>query len=232
MDYYHFVRREIKPLLPKNPSRILDVGAGAGSTLNWLKTLFPKSETTGVEASARLGDELRQNVDIAIIGQISDCFDQLKTYDLILLLDVLEHVPDPTNTLRKLASVLQPSGQVIVSLPNISHLSVSIPLLLQRKFTYQDAGILDRTHLTFFVEDTAVKLLNDANFVVTRGLISGLTGPRSMFIDRISFGLLRHHLAKQYIMLGQLCDRKFLQPKIAWQRCAEAGDRDRHTAWP
>ncbi len=28
---------------------------------------------------------------------------------------------------------------------------------------FQDAGILDRTHLRFFVADAAVKLLNDAN---------------------------------------------------------------------
>ena len=62
--------------------------------------------------------------------------------------------------------------------PNIAHLSVSIPLLLQRRFHYQDAGILDRTHLRFFVEDTAIKLLNNANFIITAALISGIQGPR------------------------------------------------------
>ena len=216
MDYYHFVRREIQPLLPKSAMRILEVGAGAGGTLKWLKTLYPKAETTAVELNPDLRDELKQNVDVAVIGQIDEAFAELKTYDLILLLDVLEHLPDSTTTLRKLSRLLEAGGHVIVSVPNIAHLSVSVPLLLKRRFTYQDLGILDRTHVRFFVEDTAIKLLNDANLIVTSGLISGLQGPKAKLLDLVSFGLLRHHLAKQYIMLGQLDDRKIVQETVRW----------------
>jgi 2-polyprenyl-3-methyl-5-hydroxy-6-metoxy-1,4-benzoquinol methylase len=216
MDYYHFVRREIKPLLPKSPSRILEVGAGAGATLKWLKTIYPEAETTAVELNPDLLDELKQNVDVAVIGQIDETFAELKTYDLILLLDVLEHLSDSTATLRKLSKLLEHGGQIIVSVPNIAHLSISVPLLLMRRFNYQDSGILDRTHLRFFVEDTAIKLLNDANLIVTSGLISGLQGPKAKLLDLVSFGLLRHHLAKQYIMLGQLGDSKIVQEKIQW----------------
>ena len=217
MDYYHFVRREIQPLLPPNPLRILDVGAGAGSTVKWLKSLFPNAHTTGVELNRELYDELRENCDVAIIGDVGIALTRLATYDLIILLDVLEHLWDPLSTLQLLVSRLEHGGQVIVSLPNVSHFSVSIPLLLKRQFTYQDAGILDRTHRTFFVEDSAVKLLNDANLVVTKGLLSGLAGPKSKLIDRLSFGIFRHHLAKQYIMLGRLADPKVEQSKIQWK---------------
>jgi 2-polyprenyl-3-methyl-5-hydroxy-6-metoxy-1,4-benzoquinol methylase len=216
MDYYHFVRREISPLLPKNPARILEVGAGAGATLMWLKTLCPHSETTAVELNPALSDELKLNADVVIIGPIEESFAKLKTYDLILLLDVLEHLPNSTEALRRLVTLLEPGGHVIVSVPNLAHLSVSIPLLFQRRFDYQEAGILDRTHLRFFVEDTAVKLLNDANLVVTEGLISGIQGPKSKLLDFFSCGLLRHHLAKQYIMLGQLADSPIVQQKARW----------------
>jgi len=216
MDYYHWVRQEIKPLLPKNPSRILEVGAGAGHTLKWIKELYPKTETTAVEINSALLQELRQNVDVPIIGPIDEALPQLKSYDLILFLDVLEHLSDPTATLRNLSKHLEANGQVIVSVPNIAHLSVSVPLLLQRRFDYQDAGILDRTHLKFFVEGTAIKLLNDANFIVTAGLVSGIQGPKSKPLDLVSFGGLRHHLAKQYIMLGQLTDGKLSQERVRW----------------
>ena len=216
MDYYHWVRQEIKPLLPKNPSRILEVGAGAGHTLKWIKELYPKTETTAVEINSALLQELRQNVDVPIIGPIDEALPQFKSYDLILFLDVLEHLSDPTATLRNLSKHLEANGQVIVSVPNIAHLSVSVPLLLQRRFDYQDAGILDRTHLKFFVEGTAIKLLNDANFIVTAGLVSGIQGPKSKLLDLVSFGGLRHHLAKQYIMLGQLTDGKLSQERIKW----------------
>ena len=216
MNYYHFVRREIAPLLPRNATRILEVGAGAGATLKWLKSLYPLTVTTAVELNPALLDELKLNADVVIIGPIEDVFAELKTYDLILLLDVLEHLPDSTQTLRRLTKLLNAGGQVIVSVPNIAHLSVSIPLLLKRRFDYQEAGILDRTHLRFFVENTAIRLLNDADLIVTKGVISGIRGPRTKLLNFLSCGLLRHHLAKQYIMLGQLYDGKIAQQKIYW----------------
>lgn len=220
MTYYHHVRREIEPLLPRKAHRILEVGAGSGNTLNWLKTIYPNAETTGVELNSEIKDELQRNADVAIIGNIDECTPRLDTFDLILLLDVLEHVPDSAQTLRNVRERLRPGGRIIVSVPNIAHLSVTVPLLVQRRFTYQDAGILDRTHLRFFVEDTAVKLLNDANLVVIKGLIGGLQGPKSRLLDNLSFGLLRHHLARQYIMAGESRENNAIQEPVQWKVAA------------
>lgn len=216
MNYYDHVRREILPLLPKSASRILDIGAGSGATLGWLKTVYPDAETTGVEINPDLHSKLKQNADVAIIGDVDTCSPQLQTYDLILLLDVLEHLVDSVGTLKKLSARLNAGGSVIVSVPNIAHFSVSVPLLLWRQFPYSDAGILDSTHLRFFVEQSAIQLLNSSNLRVTKGIISGLSGPKSNFLDRISFGFLRHHLAKQYIMLGKLDDGRFVQEQVHW----------------
>jgi 2-polyprenyl-3-methyl-5-hydroxy-6-metoxy-1,4-benzoquinol methylase len=216
MTYYHFVRSEIRPLLPKTASRILDVGAASGATLGWLKTIYPSARTTGLELNPELTDELKRNADVAIIGDIDDQLPQLGTFDLILFLDVLEHIADPDRTLRSARKLLRQGGRVIVSVPNIAHLSVLVPLL-RRRFDYQHAGILDRTHLRFFVESTAVKLLNDANLVVTQGLVSGLQGRKSALLDRLSLGLLRHYLTKQYIMVGESGDGQLVQPPVRWQ---------------
>ncbi|MCK1667873.1 class I SAM-dependent methyltransferase [Bradyrhizobium sp. 153] len=216
MDYYHWSRREIEPLLPKQCSHILEVGAGAGATLRWLKNIYPKSETTAIEINPALSNELKLNADLTIIGPVDQSIVRLKRYDLILLLDVLEHLPDPSETLQNLAKVLKPGGRVIVSVPNVAHFSVSIPLLLQRRFRYQDAGILDRTHLRFFVEETAMKLLNDADLNVTDALIGGMERRAKVF-NLLSFGLLQHYLARQYIMLGQLSEPGFVQDKVQWK---------------
>lgn len=220
MTYYDHVRREIRPLLPSKASRVLDVGAGSGGTLQWIKTLFPDAETTGVEVNADLQAKLKQHADVVIIGDIDSCLSQLGKYDLILLLDVLEHLVDSAGTLKKIATHLRPGGSVIVSVPNVAHLSVSIPLLLRREFTYTDAGILDGTHLRFFVEKSAVGLLNSANLLVTDGIVSGFGGSKSKFLDRISLGHLRHRLAKQYIMLGKSNTGSIEQPKVCWGRTA------------
>jgi 2-polyprenyl-3-methyl-5-hydroxy-6-metoxy-1,4-benzoquinol methylase len=215
--YYHYVRRNIKPLLPKNASRILDIGAGGGVTLGWLKTVYPDATTTGLELNADLENELKQNADVAIIGNIDECVDRLGKFDLILLLDVLEHIPDSTGTLQKISRLLQPDGCVIVSVPNIAHLSVTLPLLMQRRFTYRDAGIMDRTHLKFFVEDTAVQLLNDAGLLVTKGLIIGPKERKAKLLDMLSLGALRHHVTKQYIMRGEPRDGGIDQRRVRWE---------------
>lgn len=215
--YYQYTRREIAPLLPATASRVLEVGAGTGGTLKWIKSIYLQAETTAVELNPKLRDELQGNADVVLIGAIDETLPRLKSYDLILLLDVVEHLPNSADTLQAIVQLLEPGGQVIVSVPNVAHLSVSLPLLLKRRFAYQDSGILDRTHVRFFVEDTAVKLLNDAGLVVTSGLISGLQGPKSRLIDLLSFGLLRHHLAKQYIMSGKIKDASAGQEEVRWQ---------------
>lgn len=215
--YYQHSRREIRSLLPKTASRILDIGAGGGYTLRWLKTIYPNATTTGIELNVNLRSQLELNADEVIFGNIDECMPQLETFDLILLLDVLEHVPDSTSTLQRISRLLSVNGRVIVSVPNVAHLSVTLPLLFGRKFTYRDSGIMDRTHLRFFVEDTAVKLLNDANLIVIDGLISGVEGSKSQLLDTLSFGLLRHHLTKQYIMLGEANGGNLVQPRVNWK---------------
>ena len=60
--------------------------------------------------------------------------------------DVIEHLSDPLRIMRELNRHLAPGAVVIVSVPNVAHLSVRLSLLFGR-FEYQDRGILDRTHL-------------------------------------------------------------------------------------
>jgi len=214
--YYNHERREIRPLLPRTARRILEIGAASGQTLHWLKTIYPDAVTSGVEINAAVADELGRNADVSIIGSISECLPQLQQYDLILLLDVLEHLVDSASVFDSVQKLLAPGGKVIVSVPNVAHLSVAIPLLFRRRFTYGDAGILDRTHVRFFVEDTAIQLMNDAGLLVSQGLISGIQGPKAKLLDRASFGLLRHHLAKQYIMVGEPAAGGVVQSPVNW----------------
>jgi 2-polyprenyl-3-methyl-5-hydroxy-6-metoxy-1,4-benzoquinol methylase len=219
-NYYSRSRREIRSLLPGRASRILEVGPGAGFTLIWLKSIYPAATTCGVELNPALEADLQEHADVAIIGDIDHLISRVASkFDLILLLDVLEHVPDPTRTLQAITrSLLMDGGRVIVSVPNIAHLSVTLPLLFQRRFEYADSGILDRTHLKFFVEDTAVKLLNDSNLIIKDGLVTGLEGPKSKMLDGLTLGFLTHHLAKQYIMAGEPIGELTAQPKINWKK--------------
>ena len=56
--YFHHERREIRPLLPKTATNILEIGAASGQTLRWMKTIYPNAGTTGVEINEAIAAEL------------------------------------------------------------------------------------------------------------------------------------------------------------------------------
>lgn len=89
------------------------------------------------------------------------------TFDYIILADVLEHLHDPERILQKLLPYLKADGSILCSVPNILNRHV-ISDLLRGKLEYQDAGILDRTHLRFFTMDSIVRVFERCGMEVTQ----------------------------------------------------------------
>jgi 2-polyprenyl-3-methyl-5-hydroxy-6-metoxy-1,4-benzoquinol methylase len=215
-SYYGHVRKDIELLLPPSAKRILDVGAGVGATSRWLKARYPGAFTVALEGDAGQLEELRQNVDEPHIVDLNGELPGVGAPDLILFLDVLEHLLNPLDVLIGLTQTMPPHGTVIVSLPNIAHLSVSVPLFFKGRFEYKDAGILDRTHVRFFTRSSAVQLLNSAKLTVTKGLRAGFGGPRASMLERLTSGTIRDHLTKQYVMAACRASPHAVQPPINW----------------
>ena len=216
-DYYNHARREIEPLLPERASRIVDVGCGAGETSRWLKERYPSARVVGLEGNAALAPALGRTLDETHVVDLNGTLPDAGRPDLVLFLDVLEHLERPQAVLAQLTSGMPAWGTVIVSLPNVAHLSVSLPLLLGR-FTYQDSGILDRTHRHFFVKRSVVALLNGAGLRVQSGRRNGLEGPRARLLLALSGGRLREQLTKQYVVAAQPMAAGAAQGPIAWMR--------------
>jgi SAM-dependent methyltransferase len=215
-QYFRFVRGEITPLLPPTATCILEVGAGIGATTAWLRARYGGCRTVALEGNPTAEAELRVNVDDVHIVDLNNPLPNVGAPDLVLLLDVLEHLANPWDVLQRVVAVAAPNATVIVSLPNIAHLSVSLPLLLRGKFEYRDAGIMDRTHLRFFVRESTVALLNSAGLHVDKGLSTGFDGPRTRLLDRLTLGRLRDRLTKQYIVAGRRFTANERQGPVHW----------------
>ena len=86
--------------------------------------------------------------------------------DVILCMDVLEHLVDPWAVLQKLTPLLANKGVIIASIPNIQHYRVLKDLVFRGKFEYQEDGILDRTHLRFFTRRSAIGLMTSTGLTV------------------------------------------------------------------
>jgi SAM-dependent methyltransferase len=85
--------------------------------------------------------------------------------ECIVFADVLEHMVDPWDAVRRARAMLAPGGVLVVSIPNISHASI-LRGLKRGRFDYADYGILDRTHLRFFTRATAVDLVEQGGFEI------------------------------------------------------------------
>ena len=203
-SYFSEARSQIAPLLPAKIERVLEVGCGTGGTLAWLKSTGRASYTVGIELFAPAADQARQVADAAY------CLDiereplpaDLGRFDLVLCLDVLEHLIDPWGAVNLLVrEQLGRGGTLLVSVPNVRHHSVLLPLLLHGQWEYQDRGLLDRTHLHFFTRSSALQLLTHPLLSEPRCVPTGFEpGSRKRHFNRLTGGFFTEFLAFHYLL--------------------------------
>lgn len=202
--YFSLVRRDIEPLLPAHAGDVLELGCGGGATLAWLQQAGRARSTTGIELMPGAAAQARRRVDRLLEGDVDSLLPSLQEerYDLVLCLDVLEHLVDPWATLGKVKRLLRPGGRLIVSLPNVRHYSVVMPLLLSGRWQYQEAGIMDRTHLRFFTRRGARQLVEAAGFEISQERCTYAWGSRDRWKDWATLTMLRGMWAFQYLIGG------------------------------
>ena len=152
-------------------SRVLDLGTADGSVARALKNRG--CTVWGIESDGQLAEAALRVCDRVIVADLEtgDAFDMLsdETFDVVLALDVLEHLRDPAPVLRRAATYLTPKGTAIVSIPNITHGALRLSLL-EGRFNYTEQGLLDRTHLRFFDRRGAERLMSEAGLTITQHL--------------------------------------------------------------
>jgi SAM-dependent methyltransferase len=121
--------RGLIPLLRKrgfDPAgkRVLDVGCGYGGVLSGLAEEFPLRYALGIDLDPAMIAEGGLKCPAGVGLEVRDFFSLEKTgsagtgpdgFDLILMRDVLEHMPDAQGALSKAASLLAPGGLIFAS---------------------------------------------------------------------------------------------------------------------
>lgn len=217
-SYFSHARRDIEPLLPAKAERILEIGCSSGATLGWLRDRWPDAMMLGIDGHAPLEPLIRARAGHALIHDLEQPLPEIGRFDLILALDILEHLRHPEAVLSALTQRLLPGGTCLVSVPNIASYQILAPLLFRRHFRYQDAGPMDRTHLRWFTEDSALALMRDAGLGVVDGVITGFSGGRRRLFDWASLGLFRHYLTVQYILKGKAGPDRAFRWRRDWPR--------------
>ena len=112
------------------PGSILELGCGRGELLKGAANRDWKA--FGVEMTDDFIRVARsQNVEIEC-SSIESCKSLDRTYDVVLLAAILEHLYDPMETLRRIKNALRPGGLLFVDVPNESSLTMRIGNLYMR----------------------------------------------------------------------------------------------------
>ena len=109
-DLHAIAKRENLP----GSRQILDVGCGDGLFFNRLAAF---GDVQGVEPDQQLIDPDAEHASRIHIGQLDDHYQPSAPLNWILMLDVLEHIEDPRQTLARARSLLAPGGRLIVTVP-------------------------------------------------------------------------------------------------------------------
>ena len=109
--------------LGKIPSgqRILDAGAGEAqykrfcAHLDYVSQDFGQYDGQGDGVGLQIGEWDQSQIDI--VCDITDIPEPGASFDAVMCIEVLEHLPDPISALRELTRLLRPGGTLILTAP-------------------------------------------------------------------------------------------------------------------
>lgn len=171
-SYYTHARPDVLALVPTSARTVLDVGCGAGELGAAIKAR-QECRVVGADSNREALDVAAGVLDWTFGGDIetTEVMRRIygpvdaEDYDCIISADVLEHLRDPEAVLRELHGCLADTGSLIVSVPNARNWNV-IARLLEGNVAYEDAGLLDRTHLRLFTRRELEMMLWRAGYEV------------------------------------------------------------------
>lgn len=217
---YTTSRSDIVHLVPQTALRVLDVGCSNGALGRALKAVVPERSVVGIELDSCFAAEAENYLDYVINGDVNSLCWETKfgeyTFDCIVFADVLEHLIDPIFCLNQAIKLLQPGGSLVISLPNIRHLSAFWSIFCRGRFPRRDRGIFDRTHLRWFTISDANELVIGCGLKITAispalrlGDIGG--GRINKLLNSLPLPLKKWWLVREFLTY-QVCLRAEMVP--------------------
>ena len=158
--------------------RLLDVGCALGFFL--LAAEKGGWDVAGVDISAHAAGYARETLGLdARAGMLEDTGFEERSFDVLTMWDVVEHVPSPVETLRICAGLLKDGGLVALSTPDIG--SRVARLTKARWMGFK----LAEEHLYYFSRKTMALALEQAGFEVLETRSTGKDISLDFFAKRL-----------------------------------------------
>ena len=154
-DHISFIRRAAG-----NRADLLDVGCGSATLAGLLKPRGVRA--MGVDFSAEAAKVAAEENGVrVVVGSLADAAFQDRSFDIVTMFHVMEHVTNPREVLAEVARILRPDGKVILQVPNIDSWQF-------RLFGARWYGLDIPRHLIDYSKDSMINLLRDSGFVPHR----------------------------------------------------------------
>ncbi len=164
-------------MLSVRSGTLLDVGCGPGYAAEFFAGRG--FAVTGLEPAPSAAQEARERGIAVIEGDVAAGALPPGPFDVVLALEVLEHLVDPIATLGMLMNAARPGGEVVVSLPNEWHILRRLALLLGA----EPVGGAEDPHVRHFGVRSARRLFDAAGVPVRDERVVSIVPPWSAAAD-------------------------------------------------
>ncbi|MDP3792311.1 MAG: class I SAM-dependent methyltransferase [bacterium] len=142
--------------------KVLDIGCARGYVGSKIKAMG--NYVVGVDISEPAIREAIRVLDKTYVFDLESLWPDFgHKFDLAILPEILEHVFDPVEVLKKVFSSLADGGEIIITTPNILLWTNRIKIMFG-KFEYTDQGLMDFGHIRFLTYKYLNKILKDSGF--------------------------------------------------------------------
>ena len=138
--------------------RLLEVGAGSGAFVRVALARGWKVDATEVSESGL--QALRATGATVFAGDLGSGNYRDAQFDLVVSVEVIEHLPAPLDHVREMWRVTRPGGLLVLTTPNFNGLS--------RRYLGIRWRVIDPEHLGYFTRLTLLRLLRDVGYKSVR----------------------------------------------------------------
>ncbi len=164
---------QLEKFLPEN-GRLLEIGCAMGTLLNEIRKLGWK--VVGIEPEAWTCELARNKYKLDVINST---FQEAKledsSFDVVLLLHVIEHLPNPNKGLSQIARLVRPGGFLVLETPRFD-------TLWFRLLKGRERSVI-QGHYHYFTQETIQGLACKSGFKVVQLDLVG----RTVTLDRLCF---------------------------------------------
>jgi len=189
---YDTIKEFIGPVESK--ASIVEFGCGSGKTLLDIKNRFPEVGVIGFDLYPVT------NLDVPVLKcdlnnfNFDDHYATLRSADVFLLLDVLEHLIDPWSFLNRLISTLNTGSKIVIICPNFASVRLLVAYC-SGEIPRNEFGFFDKTHLRWLTASSLLKGLDLSNLSSSSSFVKS-SKPALKFIQ----GMWPNRLCSQFIL--------------------------------